>query len=364
MTGSGDLEKARRLIERIARREDPRFERVEIDGTADGDRVRLAGFATSLSLFEEIERTLAAEGVDASMEDVRRPSRESWGDEQRAVVSAVNIRREPDHRSELLTQAVLGEVVRVFLEKEGWALGRIADGYIGWVTRASLALPGADVRRSWDSFPRLRVTAREAVIRARPDDGSLPVRDVVFDSRLLIRSTSGRWVQVEIPDGTVGWIGAGHGVEEGALPPSPGITEILKTAKEMIGAPYLWGGTTPKGFDCSGLSQRVFGHHRVRLPRDVDMQMGAAVPLPAGAARKPGDLLFFGGEKATHVAISLGGADFIHASGWVRVESLNNRSPLFRKDLREIYLGAGRVPIPSVRTGDRPEPERPVTRGE
>ena len=362
MTGSEDLEKARRLIERIARREDPRFERVEIDGTVDGDRVRLAGFATSLSLFEEIEKRLAREGVDASLEDVCRPAPDEWGDEQRAVVSAANIRREPDHRSELLTQAVLGEKVRVFLERDGWALGRMTDGYLGWVTRSSLACPGADVRRSWRSFPRLRVTAREAVLRARPDDGSLPVRDVVFDSRLLVRSTVGGWVQVEIPDGTVGWIGAVHGVEESDLPQSPRVPDILKTAKEMIGASYLWGGTTPKGFDCSGLSQRVFGHHRVPIPRDVDLQMRTAPPLPDGGARKPGDLLFFGGEKATHVAISLGGADFIHASGWVRVESLNSRSPLFRKDLRESYLGAGRVPIPPVGTGNRPE--RSATRGD
>jgi cell wall-associated NlpC family hydrolase len=111
----------------------------------------------------------------------------------------------------------------------------------------------------------------------------------------------------------------------------------------MIGAPYLWGGTSPKGFDCSGLVQRVFGHFGVLLPRDVDRMKGALESAWRGGEGEPGDVLFFGEERPDHVGIALGGGDFLHASRWVRIQSLDPASREYRCDLAASYRGAARV---------------------
>jgi cell wall-associated NlpC family hydrolase len=104
--------------------------------------------------------------------------------------------------------------------------------------------------------------------------------------------------------------------------------------------PYVWGGKSPKGFDCSGLVQFVFGLHGVRLPRDSDQQYACGVRVRDPA---PGDLLFFGREGVSHVGVALGGRDFLHARGEVRRNSLDPASPLHDAELAALLLGARRV---------------------
>ncbi len=113
----------------------------------------------------------------------------------------------------------------------------------------------------------------------------------------------------------------------------PSREAIVGRAERYLGIPYIWGGTSPKGFDCSGLVKRVFGMEGVELPRDTDRQALAGREAPVGEAR-PGDLLFFGeGEPVSHVAIALDGGRFIHSYGEVRVNSLLPDDSLFEPKL-------------------------------
>ena len=108
---------------------------------------------------------------------------------------------------------------------------------------------------------------------------------------------------------------------------------LAATGLKFLGVPYLWGGTTPKGFDCSGLVQRIYRLHGILLPRDSDQQAKFGEPKHVGRPEllETGDLLFFGKSETqiTHVAIYLSVNRFLHAHGQVRIGSLDSRHPLY-----------------------------------
>jgi cell wall-associated NlpC family hydrolase len=157
--------------------------------------------------------------------------------------------------------------------------------------------------------------------------------------------------QVRLPDNRLWWVES-----QGLLPydrcPKPdaeGIDFTLRLMQRFIGVPYHWGGRTPFGFDCSGLSQTFLSFLGVSAPRDASQQFLAGVPVEG--ARQPGDLLFFGETlknkrvKVTHVAISLGGDEIIHANGvtWnTAYNSLDPQSPIYRGWLRSTLVGVRR----------------------
>jgi gamma-D-glutamyl-L-lysine dipeptidyl-peptidase len=160
---------------------------------------------------------------------------------------------------------------------------------------------------------------------------------------------------VEYPDGRTGFIAKEEAqVFEAWLAGAEDTPErIVATAKRFLGVPYLWGGTSSKGMDCSGFTKTVYYLNGVLLPRDADQQaaVGDSVDVPAGHMDlKPGDLLFFGSharegkpERVTHVAISLGGRRFIHSSADVHVNSLDPADSDY-SDFRSVsFLRARRI---------------------
>jgi cell wall-associated NlpC family hydrolase len=116
--------------------------------------------------------------------------------------------------------------------------------------------------------------------------------------------------------------------------------QLVQLATRFRGTPYQWGGKTPKGFDCSGFIQTCFKAVGVSMPRDAHLQhrFEDLPPIEPGRA-KLGDLFFFSEtkERITHVAMSLGGSEIIHASGWVKVESLDAGSTCYNRQLHDIF---------------------------
>jgi cell wall-associated NlpC family hydrolase len=143
---------------------------------------------------------------------------------------------------------------------------------------------------------------------------------------------------VELPGGRSGF------VEEGLLEELPGAPvargALLDRARHFLGIPYIWGGTSAKGFDCSGLVKRVFRMEGIETPRDADQQSAEGSPVEEAADMIPeGALLYFGeGGRITHVAISLGEGRFIHSYGDVRINSLLESDSAYEEKLAKIYL--------------------------
>ncbi len=114
----------------------------------------------------------------------------------------------------------------------------------------------------------------------------------------------------------------------------------MRAARMFLGVPYLWGGTTPNGFDCSGLVQRVYGFFGVDLPRDADQQGRSGREV---ARARPGDLCFFGRRRITHVGICLGDGAYLHAYGHVRENSLRPADPAYLEEVSRLYRFTRRV---------------------
>lgn len=245
--------------------------------------------------------------------------------------SLAHVRAEPRHAAELVTQMILGEEALVLNAREPWLQVRLADGYSGWVHQGSVVCSAVDdpeaFARSLNGPPpgdpgAWIVVARGAVLREGPDPGSPQAADLVQGARLRIEDPGRGPLGAILPDGTTGWLD-----REAALPASrlaerfpPTGEALVEHAAGFLGLPYLWGGTSEKGFDCSGLVQRIYGLHGIRLPRDADPQSrtGRAVD-PGGEWRgvRPGDLAFFAeppGDRVTHVGIMAGAGRMIHAS--------------------------------------------------
>jgi cell wall-associated NlpC family hydrolase len=254
-----------------------------------------------------------------------------------AASSVADVRREPSHPSELVTQIVYGDAVTPLKSEGEWFLVRADDGYIGWVRSWHLAESSAAEQADFRARSTHRVVVNHSQAFADPAIDSLPVSDLVIGIPVVITGGGGRgWVEVELPDGKQGYVPGDH-LQEHPRPGPVSPASLAATGLRFLGIPYLWGGNTPKGFDCSGLVQRVFRLHGVILPRDSDQQARVGRERPAGDASRlvGGDLVFFGREptRITHVGLVLPDRRFLHAYGQVRVNSLDPSDPEYAPEL-------------------------------
>jgi cell wall-associated NlpC family hydrolase len=250
-----------------------------------------------------------------------------------ATHSVVDVRRKPDHAAELTTQVIYGDTLEGLKREGDWFLVRMADGYIGWIRSWHLRAVTAAEAGRFDRAAKHRVVANVIQVLEEADESALPVSDAVVGTPLIAESGGRRgWRRVTFADGRRGYT-LSKGI--GRIPVRKTVSRegLVATGMRFLGIPYLWGGTTPKGFDCSGLVQRVFALQGVRLPRDADQQsrFGRLKPSESLQELNAGDLLFFGkpGAAISHVAMYVADGLFLHAFGHVRVAALDPRHNLF-----------------------------------
>jgi cell wall-associated NlpC family hydrolase len=207
------------------------------------------------------------------------------------------LRREPQPDAPLETEALKGERVTIYdANGEGWGWGQLAaDGYVGWLPDNALAPPGA--------APTHKVTALRTLMFPGPSIKLPPLEAPPLGARLAIARIEDRMAVTQ----SGAYVPAAHLAPVGEYE-----TDFVAVAERFLGTPYLWGGKTALGLDCSGLVQVALTACGVACPRDSDMQeevLGTAVAADLSALRR-GDLIFWKG----HVAIVRGPDSLLHAN--------------------------------------------------
>lgn len=263
-------------------------------------------------------------------------------------ISVAHVRTEPRHSAELSTQALMGNPLRVLEHTpDGWVKIEMPDGYTGYIIDNSLTLMTDDQLRDWNESPRLIVTSVVEVDVLADAAMDEPVSDLV-PGDIVCGLIDGPWTHVTLPDGRHGWFPSGFlaKLDEWADDPAS-IPNMLFMANQQLGEPYLWGGLSPKGMDCSGLTKLTFLSGGIILPRDASQQAVVGLPIPTDSV-EAGDLLFFGPApgRINHVAIYEGDGYILESSGRVRRTSLDEKTDLL--SARRIVDKNGQPVTPDV----------------
>jgi SH3-like domain-containing protein len=276
------------------------------------------------------------------------------------IHNVVKIHAQPCGDSEQVSQTLLGHTVSVMEAVDGWVRIRTDDHYEGWVRASQLRLLSEN-----EAYPKqryaYRVNAIWCFVREQPDPNALQVTIAPMGAWLEGEEWCGDWLQVRLPDTRHGWVAAqdltpqwvmvtragalrvegmvierGKAIQPYRVPRLGWQNALVYTAKRLLGVPYLWGGSSPFGLDCSGFVQLVYRMCGLVLPRDADLQ--AAFPRMTEVAlpkHQPGDLVFFASgddphqRVITHVGMIIDGEHFIHSSGGVGVNITRLDDPYY-----------------------------------
>ena len=245
-------------------------------------------------------------------------------------LSVATLRTQGKHSAEVATQGLMGQPVHVLDIDGEWARVQMPDDYIAWVPVSSLAYKTEAEMATWRSARRFVVTEYGSRLVTEPK-GDETVSDLVMGNILEWRGESGKWLQLATPDGRTGYVLKAEVAElagwadqtfDGAL--------IERVARRMLGSGYLWGGTSTKVTDCSGLVKVCYLANGIIVQRDASQQALTGLKIDDWQEARLGDLLFFGNSKTgrvTHVGIYLRDGRYIHCSGQVKVNSLDPASP-------------------------------------
>ena len=272
-------------------------------------------------------------------------------------VSVCNIRSKNGHSQELATQSLLGTPIKVLKQVDNWFLIQTPDKYIAWLDEGGFVQTNEATYKEWISSPKILYIKDFGFSYELPNLDGPKVSDLVAGNSLKSIGKEEGFIKVAYPDGRVAFIPeeAVMNYDTWLASRTPNAMNILATAQEYIGRPYLWGGTSGKGMDCSGFTKTVFYLNGVQLARDASQQVRTGNEIKTDATLKnlvPGDLLFFGRkataekkERITHVGIYMGKGEFIHSSGdaGVKIESLVKGAPNFNKKRLDSFVKAKRM---------------------
>ena len=263
-------------------------------------------------------------------------------DKRMAVVefSTSYLRLQPDYESPLETQELMGTVVEIVGEKSYWREIITPQPYKAWCTNQGLVEMTEEELEAYLAAPKVMFKELYGHIYTQPSFKSATLCDLVGGDIMRYAGRKGRWTKVMLPSGKTGYvpskelkvhegfrsIAMGEGNAESI---SPEVTEaIIAEAEKLVGVPYLWGGMSSKGVDCSGLVRICHIMNGILLPRNASQQIKCGDRVELDELQR-GDLVYFGTPatddkpmRVTHVGIYLGNGRIIHSSHRVRINSI------------------------------------------
>ncbi len=240
-------------------------------------------------------------------------------------LSVVPCKKEPSDKSEMVTQLLFGDYFQIIEVQDNWCLIKIAyDDYICWIDRKQF-LPIE--QHTFDILSSTESYCNNELVQIIMDNRTSTLFPIVIASSLpnfdkaecAIENQSysyeGSYITGHLPNSKIG---------------------IIETAMMYLNTPYLWGGKTPFGIDCSGFTQMVYKLSGIQLKRDAYQQAEQGETLSFVEEAEPGDLAFFDNEegKIVHVGIVMDDNKIIHASGKVRIDSFDHQG-IYNNELRD-----------------------------
>ncbi len=271
------------------------------------------------------------------------------------IVSVGNMRTKPGEAAELSSQVLMGMTVKILKRSQNYFYVQSPDKYLGWLSAEAMQRFDNAETKIWNDAPKVIVTETFGVVREEPSIESFPMCDVVALCVLKSHETKNGWTAVELADGRRGYVQSSLVQDYDEWNNSRQLTasNLEKSAKALLGIPYLWGGTSTKGVDCSGFTKTVYRLNGKELARDASQQAEEGIAIAVGndfQNLQKGDLLFFGRkaegtalEHIIHVGMYLGNKLFIHSIGRVRYGSFDPASPFYDASLEKSFVRARRV---------------------
>ncbi len=251
------------------------------------------------------------------------------------------LRQKPDYESPLETQELMGTVVEIVGEQGYWREIISPQPYRAWCTDQGLIEMTSEELAAYEAAPKVMYTGLYGHVHMKPSLKSATLCDLVGGDIMRPVRKKGRWTEVMLPSGKTGFVPSKElKIHDGFISIAQGegsaesvddetMESIIAEAEKLLGAPYLWGGMSAKGVDCSGLVRISYIMNGILLPRNASQQINCGDRVELSDLKR-GDLVFFGtpaaepGKKPriTHVGIYIGDNHIIHSSHRVRINSL------------------------------------------
>ncbi|MDR2585292.1 MAG: C40 family peptidase [Prevotellaceae bacterium] len=304
------------------------------------------GVTTEVDAKEALLAAAANEGITL-VDSVKLLPDSALGDKIFGITSlgTTFVRSSPSHSAEMDTQTLMGMPLRI-LEKRGtWARVVTPEGYISWMHIGAELMTKEEVAE-WNKADKVVITTHYTLFRAQPEPSAAVVREGVWGCIAKADGEEGDYFKVRLPDGKSAYVPKtdAQKFEEWLNQRDPNAQNLIATGKQFVGFPYMWGGTSTKGVDCSGFVKSCFYLNGVIIPRDASQQVRAGEEVDISNIvenLQPADLVFFGSkakddapERITHVGMYIGNGRFIHSNGtWasVTIESLLPDQPDYTK---------------------------------
>lgn len=276
-----------------------------------------------------------------------------------ALKGAVNLRAEPKQQSELLSQYLLGEKFEIKNKEGNYLQVETLDKLSGWIHQSGITIMESGTQEEEFSDRRMICVSHYSTLHEKENRDSLPVAQVFLGTILNLDEPitnyylkTREWLRVKLPDNVIAFLNKNdfnvlaNYEERYYYNPKTAVDAALS----LIGVPYLWGGTTPAGIDCSGMVQLAYRMAGKKLPRNSYQQAEEGSLLETDddfLSLEMGDLLFFSeGERVSHVGMALGNGRFIHSSltcGQVSITSMKKKDQDFIQLFRDIFSSARRI---------------------